>query len=159
VHVVEERDPRPPAPHRREPGHAVPDLDERIEAAHPLSQFRDDRAREDRVPASAPDHAITVAGGLCRDPDAGRCPVRHLEAGGGPAAHELVGVQLAPAGVRIVEVAPRQRVHPPHTTIDHVCRVLRDRPLAPVLHAAVDANAQDAEASGTAAGCVTTVSP
>ena len=43
-----------------------------------------------------------------------------LEAGRGPAAHELVGVHLRPAGVGIVEVAPGEHVHTTHAVGDDV---------------------------------------
>ena len=50
-----------------------------------------------------------------------------LQPGRRPPPHHLVGVQLGPAGVGVVEIAPRQHVHPAHPLADHVGDELVDR--------------------------------
>ena len=97
----------------RQEGHAVPDLDERVARpvthADPLPR----RAGEDRV-ASGPAQdpvAVAIERGGCAGHSRG--PEGHVEPGVGPARRDHVRVQLRPAGLGIVEVAPRHEVDAP----------------------------------------------
>ena len=115
VDVVEDRDVRPAVPHRREPRHAVPDLDQRVRAAHAPEPAR-------RPPCGGTRGSGSPGGpprSRCARSSAGRPTAADVRCtmsrpGGGPAAHELVGVDLRAAGVGIVEVSPRQDVDPAH---------------------------------------------
>ena len=109
-----------PVPHRREPRHAVPHLDEGVGAAHPPGQLGDRGAGEHRVAAAPADDPVAVAAVGGRQADGGRRAVDDVQPGRGPPAHQLVGVDLGPAGVGVVEVPPGQHVHAPDPGLDHV---------------------------------------
>jgi len=108
--VMEDREVGSSIPDRREPGHAVPDLDEAVTRSHPAHQLGGHRPGEDRVAAAAADDVVAVTAIGRRQPDRGRRAVDDVEPGRRPAPHELVGMDLGPARVGVVEVAPGQHV-------------------------------------------------
>ena len=117
-----------PVPHRREPRHAVPDLD-RGASERPIRPVSSRRHRARRTPStcSPGGHPVAVAPCRRREAGGGRRAVHDVEAGRRPAAHELVGVELGPPGVGIVEVAPGQHVDPAHAALPDVGDELVDR--------------------------------
>ena len=76
-----------------------------------------DGAGEDGVPTPPPDHVVPVPAALGRLTGGCRRAMQHVESGGGPARHELIGVHFGAAPIRVVEVAPRQCVDPPDTPL------------------------------------------
>ena len=129
VDVVQHRDLRAPAPDRREPRDAVPDLDQRVVATHPPEQLGGDRPGEHRVPAPPPHDVVPVAPVAAGQPDRRRRAVQDVEPGGCPSPHELVGVHLGASGVGIVEIAPCQHVDAPDPSGAHVLHVPLERRL------------------------------
>src|SRR4051794_7944356 len=105
-------DPRPPGPQRREEGHAVPDLDQRVAGTMPADELGADGAREHEVAAGAPDDAVAVARHMARLTLRERRAQRDVEARLRPEPRDGRGVHLGAAGFDVFEVAPRQHVDP-----------------------------------------------
>ena len=110
VDVMDDRDSRPAIPDRREPRNAVPDLYECVRSSHGSQCFGERGAREDAVPAASTDHPVAVPASERRPTGCRRCAVDDVQPGRRPPPHELVGVDLRPAGFDVVEIAPRQHV-------------------------------------------------
>jgi hypothetical protein len=109
--VVEEHDARAPAPGRAEEGHAVPDLDQQVAGTGAAGHLRERGSGEHHVAAGPADHLVAVAHGLGRLALGPRGAQRDLDAGCRPALRDLCDVDLGPAGLDVVEVAPGQGVH------------------------------------------------
>jgi hypothetical protein len=108
--VVQPDGVRPPAPQRGHERHAVPDLDQSVAVAVAAGQLCCDGAREDHVAPGLADDGIAAAPHVRRMPGGERRAVHDLDAGLGPQRGDVVGVDLGPAGLDIVEIAPRQHV-------------------------------------------------
>ena len=100
----------PAVPQRREEGHAVPDLDQRVAGAVPHADALPGRTGEHGVAAGLAQHPVAVAGRARPVPRDGRGAEGDVEAGGGPARRDHVGVQLGAARLGVVEVTPGDEV-------------------------------------------------
>ncbi len=120
VDVVQERDVRLAAPQRAHPRHTVPHLDQGVVRTHAPDPLAAHGPREDRVSAAAAHHVVAVA--ICGRglPDRSRRAMGDLQSGGSPATHELVGVHFGAPGVGVVEIAPREHMHPSHPGRHHL---------------------------------------
>ncbi len=124
--VVQQQQSRFAAPQRRHPGNTVPNLYERVELAHPAGEFCSDRSWEHIESAAASHDGVPVAGGSRRQP--GRCgrAVQDVEASICPASHEVIGVYLGPAGIDVVEIAPRKHMHSANSLLLEILNELVD---------------------------------
>ena len=106
---MEKHQPRAPPPERAQKGHPVPDLDEPVEAPDRPEATAGDLSRclcEDPVPAGTPHDAIAVSAVLAPCSRHGARPHEDVDAGGSPAAGDLVSMQLRAPGFRVVEIPP-----------------------------------------------------
>ncbi len=111
MHVVQEHHPGAAGPDRGKERHPVPDLDQTVPGPAAAQRAGHRCAREDRVPARLADHRVAVAvDGLRMAGRHGRAQA-HVDAGLRPQLRDLVGVQLRPARLGVVEITPGQHVH------------------------------------------------
>ena len=97
-------------PQRRGEGHAVPDLHQRVGPPVEAQLLGNRGTREHRVAASPAHHPVAVAHVDLRTPVGERGAVGHLETGLLPHRGDVVGVDLRPPGLVVVEVAPGEHV-------------------------------------------------
>jgi hypothetical protein len=113
VDVVQEDDPRPDRPQRREEGHPVPDLDEAVPSSVAVDDLVDRSPGKDQVAATLPDDLVPVAPAERWVPLRVGGPQQHLDARLRPQLGDGGGVHLRAARLDVVEVAPRDEVDPP----------------------------------------------